>query len=145
MLQRCPVTLAFAVTTAALAAALWSCSIPTGGSTQRINQPYAVIYGTVTTGNNSTSVLISGQAYPDSSSALNRDSVAGGFNSIVVAANGTYITSVSANAPRKVYFNIEALNSRPSAADTVFAVRVQLDSLGGTPPHDSVAVNFTFP
>ncbi len=52
---------------------------------------------------------------------------------------------VSANAPRKVYFNIEALNSRPSAADTVFAVPVQLDSLGGTPPHDSVAVNFTFP
>ena len=145
MLQRRPFTLAFAVTTAALAAALWSCSIPTGSSTQRINQPYAVIYGTVTTGNNSTSVLISGQAYPDSSSALNRDSVAGGFNSIVVAANGTYITSVSANAPRKVYFNIEALNSRPSAADTVFAVRVQLDSLGGTPPHDSVAVNFTFP
>jgi hypothetical protein len=145
MLQRRPFTLAFAVTTAALAAALWSCSIPTGSSTQRINQPYAVIYGTVTTGNNATSVLISGQAYPDSASALNRDSVAGGFNSIVVAANGTYITSVSANAPRKVFFNIEALNSRPSAADTVFAVRVQLDSLGGTPPHDSVAVNFTFP
>ncbi len=145
MLQRRPFTLAFTVTTAALAAALWSCSNPTGGSTPRINQPYAVIYGTVTTGNNATSVLISGQAYPDSASALNRDSVAGGFNSIVVGANGTYITSVSAYAPRKVYFNVEALNSRPSAADTVFAVPVQLDSLGGTPPHDSVAVNFTFP
>ena len=146
MPQRRPFTLAFTVTTAALAAALSSCSdAGVSGTTARINQPYAVIYGTVTTGNNATSVLISGQAYPDSASALNRDSVAGGFNSIVVAANGTYITSVSADVPRKVYFNIEALNSRPSAADTVFAVPVQLDSLGGTPPHDSVAVNFTFP
>jgi hypothetical protein len=89
--------------------------------------------------------LISGQAYLDSSSALARDSSFGGFTSIETNAQGQYLTTVTSEVPRKVYFNIEALSARPAGADTVYAVPVELDSLGGIPPHDSVQINFQLP
>jgi hypothetical protein len=128
------------------AAVFAACSNPAPtGSTKPLNLPYGVIYGQATTGNNSTAVLISGQAYLDSASALARDSAFGGFTPIETDAEGKYITTVVSEVPRKVYFNIEALSARPAGADTVYAVPVELDSIGGTPPHDSIQINFQLP
>jgi hypothetical protein len=137
---------ATAIAAGVSAAVFAACSNPTStGSTKPLNLPYAVIYGQATTGNNNTAVLISGQAYLDSSSALARDSTFGGFNAIETDAQGNYITTVTSEVPRKVYFNLEALSARPEGADTVFAVPVEIDSLGGIPPHDSVHINFQLP
>jgi hypothetical protein len=115
------------------------------GSSKPLNLPYGVVYGTVTTRNNSTAVLVSGQAYLDSASALRRDSSFGGFDPIGVDNEGNYVSTIYSAVPRKVYFNLIALSARPDSADTVYAVPVQLDSLGGTPPHDSVLINFLLP
>ena len=137
---------ATAIAAGVSAAVFAACSNPAPtGSTQPLNLPYGVIYGQATTGNNNTAVLISGQAYLDSSSALARDSSFGGFTSIETNAQGQYLTTVTSEVPRKVYFNIEALSARPAGADTVYAVPVELDSLGGIPPHDSVQINFQLP
>jgi hypothetical protein len=136
------VTVVLAVISALLAA----CSAPGAtGSTTPLNIPYAVLYGVVTTANNSTAVLVSGEAYLDSTSALTRQSPFGGFNAIPVDNTGAYITTVHSQVPRKVYFDIIALSARPVAADTDFAIPVQLDSAGGTPPHDSLEINFQLP
>jgi hypothetical protein len=121
-----------------------SASAPTG-STKPLNLPYAVLYGVVTTANNSTAVLVSGEAYLDSASALARRSPFGGFNAIGVNAAGAYATMVFSQVPRKVFFDLIAVSARPSAADTDFAIPVQLDSIGGTPPHDSLELNFRLP
>jgi hypothetical protein len=137
---------ATAVAAGVSAALLAACanSTPTG-STKPLNLPYAVIYGQATTGNNNTAVLISGQAYLDSSSALARDSSFGGFSPLETDAQGQYIATIVSEVPRKAYFNIEALSARPVGADTVYAIPVEIDSLGGIPPHDSVQINFQLP
>jgi hypothetical protein len=119
-------------------------SAPTG-STKPLNLPYAVLYGVVTTANNSTAVLVSGEAYLDSASALARRSPFGGFNPISVSTTGAYMTTVYSQVPRKVYFDLIAVSARPAAADTDFAIPVQLDSIGGTPRHDSLELNFQLP
>ena len=135
---------AFAAGVSVVVCAACSNPAPTG-STKPLNLPYGVIYGQATTGNNNTAVLISGQAYLDSASALARDSAFGGFTPLETNAEGKYITTVVSEVPRKVYFNIEALSAQPEGADTVFAVPVELDSLGGIPRHDSVQINFQLP
>jgi hypothetical protein len=148
MSHRRPVRAAGAVTVvlAVLATVLAACapSAPTG-SRKALNLPYAVLYGTVTTANNSTAVLVSGEAYLDSASALARQSPFGGFNPISVDPEGRYSTTVYSQVPRKVYFDLIARTARPVAADTDFAIPVQLDSVGGTPPHDSLQLNFQLP
>jgi hypothetical protein len=119
-------------------------SQPTGTNTP-LNLPYAVVFGHVSTTNNSTSVLVNGEAYLDSADALSRSQPFGGFNAISVDTGGNYATAIFSQVPRKVYFDIIAVSARPSGADTVRAIPVQLDSLGGTPPHDSVEVDFHLP
>jgi hypothetical protein len=119
--------------------------IDTTSTTTVSNTPYAVLFGHVTTANNSTDVLVSGQAYLDSANARNRDSVFGGFTPMEVDANGNYSTRVSDQAVQKVYFDISAMSTRPVGADTVYAVPLQLDSLGGAIPHDSLEIDFTLP
>jgi hypothetical protein len=109
------------------------------------NTPYAVIYGHVTTSGASTAVLIGGQAYLDSSSALAGDSLFGGFSSVQVDAQGNYLTRFTDEAVQKLYFNIQAVSTQPSGRDSVLAVPVQLDSAGGTPPHDSLEIDFSVP
>ena len=130
---------AFSVVLAACAA-----SAPTG-STKPLNLPYAVLFGHVTTANNSTAVLVSGEAYLDSASAVTRQQPFGGFNAIAVDVNGNYATALFSQIPRKVYFDIIAQSARPSAVDTVVAVPMQLDSLGGIPAHDSTEIDFQLP
>jgi hypothetical protein len=131
---------------AVIATVLAACSVsaPTG-STKPLNLPYAVLYGQVTTSTNSTAILVSGEAFLDSASALSRQSPFGGFNPIAVDAKGRYITQVVSEVPRKVYFDVIALSGRTDVADTDFAIPVQLDSIGGTPPHDSLELDFQLP
>jgi hypothetical protein len=109
------------------------------------NTPYAVIFGHVTTTGGSSAVLIDGQAYLDSSSALAGDSLFGGFSSVQVDAKGNYLTRFTDQAVQKLYFNIQAVSTQPAGRDSVLAVPVQLDSVGGTPPHDSLQINFSLP
>lgn len=137
---------ALAAVLAVISTVLAACSVsaPTG-STKPLNLPYAVLFGVVTTANNSRTVLVSGEAYLDSASALTRQSPFGGFNAIAVDPTGAYATTVFSEVPRKVYFDVIAVSARPSAADTDFAIPVQLDSVGGTPPHDSLELNFQLP
>jgi hypothetical protein len=144
-------TAALAVTatlTAALTASLvlagCAASNPTG-SNKPLNLPYAVLFGHVATSNNSTAVLVSGQAYTDSADAISRNQPFGGFEPIAVDVNGNYSTTLFSEAPRKVYFDIVAVSTRPSAADTDLAIPVQLDSIGGTPAHDSLELDFQLP
>jgi hypothetical protein len=148
MFLRRPIRIARAVTPVfvVLATALAACSVsaPTG-SRSTLNLPYAVVFGHVTTGTNSTAILVSGVAYLDSASALTRQSPFGGFNPINVDAQGRYSATVISEVPRKVYFDVIALSSRTETADTDFAIPVQLDSIGGTPPHDSLELDFQFP
>ena len=131
---------------AAVATVLAACaaSAPTG-SRKPLNLPYAILFGHVTTANNSTAVLVSGEAYLDSADALVRNQPFGGFNAIAVDANGNYATALFSQVPRKVYFDIVAVSARPSAADTDVAIPMELDSLGGTPPHDSLKIDFQLP
>jgi hypothetical protein len=136
--------LAVVLAVTATIVAACSVSVPTG-STKPLNLPYAVLFGVVTTANNSRTVLVSGEAYLDSASALTRQSPFGGFNPITVDPTGAYATTVHSQVPRKVYFDVIAVSARPSAADTDFAIPVQLDSIGGTPPHDSLELNFQLP
>jgi hypothetical protein len=117
-------------------------------STQIVNPhnlPYAVLYGHVTTANGSTAVLVSGQSYLDSASALAGDSLFGGFASVPVDGNGNYSRRVTGQSAEKLYFNVQAVGSNPAGQDSVVAVPVQMDSIGGTPPHDSLRIDFSLP
>lgn len=109
------------------------------------NIAYAVIYGHVTTTNGSTAVLVSGQAYLDSTSALASDSLFGGFASVQVDGSGNYSRRVTSPSVQKLYFNVQAASTSPAGRDSVMAVRVQLDSIGGTPAHDSLRIDFSLP
>lgn len=109
------------------------------------NLPYAVLYGHVTTTNGSTAVIVSGQAYLDSTSALASDSLFGGFASVQVNGNGNYSRRVTSQSVQRLFFNVQALSTNPVARDSVMAVPVQLDSIGGTPPHDSLRIDFSLP
>ena len=109
------------------------------------NTPYAVIYGHVTTSGAASAVLVSGQAYLDSSSALAGDSLFGGFSGVALDAQGNYSKRFTDQSVQKVYFNIQAVSTDPAARDSVLAVPVQLDSAGGTPAHDSLEVDFSLP
>lgn len=109
------------------------------------NLPYAVLYGHVTTTNGSTAVIVSGQAYLDSTSALASDSLFGGFASVQVDGNGNYSRRVTSQSVQRLFFNVQAVSTNPVARDSVMAVPVQLDSIGGTPPHDSLRIDFSLP
>jgi hypothetical protein len=109
------------------------------------NIPYAVIYGHVTTANGSSAVLVSGQAYLDSTSALAGDSLFGGFASVQVDAPGNYLRRVTSVSVQTLFLNVQAVSTDPAARDSVLAVPVQLDSIGGTPPHDSLRIDFSLP
>ncbi|SRR5579863_157653 len=130
------------------AGVMLACVVGCSSGTQPLNAhniPYAVIYGHVTTANGSTAVLVSGQAYLDSTSALEGDSLFGGFATVKVDANGNYLRRVTSPSVEKLYFNVQAASTNPVARDSVLAVPVQADSIGGTPPHDSLRIDFSLP
>lgn len=132
------------VTCVVTAAGLAGCT----SGTQTVNPhnlPYAVLYGHVTTTNGSTAVVVSGQSYLDSTSALASDSLFGGFASVQVDGSGNYTRRVTSPSVQKLYFNVQAASTNPAARDSVMAVPVQLDSAGGTPPHDSLRIDFSLP
>jgi hypothetical protein len=136
------------------AGVILACLVPAAGlaacsnSTQAVNPhnlPYAVLYGHVTTTNGSTAVLVSGQSYLDSTSALSGDSLFGGFASVQVDGNGNYTRRVTSQSVQRLFFNVQAASTNPVGRDSVMAVPVQLDSAGGTPPHDSLRIDFSLP
>ncbi len=136
------------------AGVILACVVPPAGlagcssGTQSLNPhnlPYAVVYGHVTITNGSTSVLVSGQSYLDSTSALASDSLFGGFASVQVDGNGNYSRRVTGQSVQRLFFNVQAVSTNPAGRDSVMAVPVQLDSAGGTPPHDSLRIDFSLP
>jgi hypothetical protein len=109
------------------------------------NTPYAVLYGHVTTTGAASAVLVAGQAYLDSSSALAGDSLFGGFSGVALDAQGNYLKRFTDPSVQRVYFNVQAVSTSPAGRDSVMAVRVQLDSAGGAPAHDSLRFDFSLP
>ena len=126
------------------AAGLAGCSSGTRAVNPR-NTPYAILYGHVTTTSGSTAVLVSGQAYLDSANALAGDSLFGGFPSVQVDAQGNYLRRVTDQGVQTLYFNVQAASMSPAGRDSVVAVPVQLDTVGGTPAHDSLRIDFSLP
>jgi hypothetical protein len=134
----------FLIASAVAGAAVVGC-MSTSQPISPANTPYAIIFGHVTTTAGSSALLIGGQAYLDSSSAFAGDSLFGGFSGVQLDAQGNYLTRVTDQAVQKLYFNIQAVSTRPAGRDSVLAVPVQLDSVGGTPPHDSLEIDFSLP
>ena len=128
----------FLIASAVAGAAVAGC-MSTSQPISPANTPYAIIFGHVTTTAGSSALLIGGQAYLDS------DSLFGGFSGVQLDAQGNYLTRVTDQAVQKLYFNIQAVSTRPAGRDSVLAVPVQLDSVGGTPPHDSLEIDFSLP
>lgn len=132
--------LAFAIT-AATVACLGKSSAT--GSTQSAVS-YAILFGHVNAPPASTSVTVSGQAYVDSSHAVSKLDVVGTFGPAMVDGGNNYFEPLALTRPTVLYMNVEgvAINGTHELTDTVHAIRVRLDSIGGG-PHDSLQVNLT--
>jgi hypothetical protein len=138
------------VTMAVAAAGLAACSsapIPTMGPAVI----YGVLYGHVTAPAGRTHVSIQGRAYSDSADALAFGTTTGilGAISIPLPADSTnYNSQLLTNITEVVYLSVFAQGQVSTGvvnSDTLFALRIRLDSLGGALGHDSVAANFTLP
>jgi hypothetical protein len=105
---------------------------------------YAILFGHVTTPTGTVKILVKGQAYIDSAKALagHTDSAFGSFGPNTITGSGDYLFSLFTRDTVTLWFNVEGQGTHGSGAvfDTVHAVRVRFDSLGGG-RHDSVAVN----
>ena len=140
-MRRPLLTLAAFAITAGSAACLGKSS-PTGATQSAVS--YAILYGHVNAPPSAISVTVSGQAYPDSSHAASHLDAIGTFGPLMVDASNNYIEPLALTVPTVLYMNIEgvAINGTHELTDTVHAIRVRLDSIGGG-PHDSLHINLT--
>lgn len=143
-----------AVVIAAIAAAtlLTACSTATQPSGPVPAIIYGQLYGHITAPAGRTHVTIQGRAYGDSADALAFAPINGvlGAISIIVPSDSTnYSTQVQSGITQVVYLTLFAQGQVTSgvenSTDTARALRIRLDSLGGTLGHDSIAANFTLP
>jgi hypothetical protein len=106
---------------------------------------YAVLYGNVVTADSAFDLRVTGQAYADSASAI-ADANADTLGTFRIPLSGTtfYFQPLYVKVPRVVYITLEgsAVVGSIEVKDTVRAVRVRFDSLGGG-PHDSLEVDLT--
>jgi len=137
---------------ASIAVALFAaCSVrsPSTGPNHQI--AYAIIYGHVTAPAQTIQINVSGTTYTDSAKALANDNSAyfGGFQRATDSLNNynVFINPADGN-PRTLWINMVATGQGRtgflSSTDTIRALRVHLDTLGGQ-PHDSVPASFTLP
>ncbi len=132
---------------AAVTVACVDSATPSGPQNQ---QPYAVIYGHIGAPKFTINTTVYIVAFGDSAQAI-ADGTAGFLGSFpqgVDTANN-YVAAVPANAPGTYYMDVWATGQGRSgfvsSLDTIRAIRVHFDSIGGTMPHDSVMVNDTLP
>jgi hypothetical protein len=104
---------------------------------------YAVLYGNVVTADSAFDLRITGQAYADSASAI-ADAKADTLGTFRIALSGTtsYFEPLYVKVPRVLYITLEgsAIVGSTEVNDTVRAIRVRFDSVGGG-PHDSLEVD----
>jgi hypothetical protein len=127
---------------AAGVACVGASTLATGPSNALI---YAVLYGNVATPGNAFDVQVTGQAYVDSASAI-ADLKADTVGTFTVSLSGTssYFRPLYLKAPKVLYITVmgSAVVDTTEVNDTVRAIRVRFDSVGGG-PHDSLEVDLT--
>jgi hypothetical protein len=111
--------------------------------------PYAVIYGRIGAPSLTLNIMVVIGAYVDSAAAL-RDSASGFAGSYQqgVDTDNTYMAVVQAKAPATYYLNVlangQGRHGYEGSVDTIRALRVRFDSVGGG-PHDSIEVDDSLP
>jgi hypothetical protein len=132
---------------AAVTVACADTSPPSGPQNQT---PYAVVYGHIGAPVFTTNITVYIVAYSDSAQAVAGGSAGfdGSFAESVDTAND-YIAPVPSTAPGTYYLDVLATGQGRSgfvsSIDTIRAIRVHFDSIGGTMPHDSVMVDDSLP
>jgi len=106
---------------------------------------YAVLYGNVVTADSAFDLRVNGRAYADSASAIanaNADTV--GTFTIGLSGTTSYFQPLYLKVPRVLYITLagSAVVGTTEVTDTVRAIRVRFDSVGGG-PHDSLEVDLT--
>lgn len=146
----CPMRRLLLVVGAALTAVTTACSLGNPSApTQRNAISYAVIYGRIGAPTPTFNINVDISAYKDSASAAGglSSGYAGGFLEPVDSDN-TYLAAVPAAAPATYFLNIIATGQGKggylSSVDTIRALRVRFDSVGGG-PHDSLEVDDSLP
>ena len=104
--------------------------------------PYAILYGTVITSDSAFDVTIGFEAFVDSADALAGTNVFGVVPAAGLSGTDSYLQTLVTTQPRVLYVNVSAgaVIGTKEVTDTVKAIRVRFDTLGGG-PHDSVQVN----
>jgi hypothetical protein len=134
-----------------LAGSFAACSTSTPSTGPNHQIAYAVLYGHVSAPAQTIQITVGGVAYTDSLKALAQDNSAyfGGISSGVDSLGDyTLFINPADGNPRTLWVNMLATGQGHtgylSSTDTVRALRVHLDTLGGA-PHDSLPVSFTLP
>jgi hypothetical protein len=134
-----------------------ACSLGNVGAPSSSNPTYAVIYGRIGAPAETANIDIIVTAYKDSAEAV-RDSNAGvtAADQVELETSGvqpsdtsnTFVAFVVAKTPGTYFVNVFATGQGShgfvSSVDTVRALPVMFDSLGGG-PHDSIAVYDSLP
>ena|SRR5215469_6913470 len=112
--------------------------------------PYAVIYGHIGAPKPTLNISVYITAYADSGEALagGGSGFLGSWTQGVDTANN-YIAAIPAAKSGTYFMDVLATGQGKggyvSSVDTVRAIRVHFDSIGGSAPHDSVMVNDSLP
>lgn len=126
------------------------CSLGSAPSGPQAQTPYAVIYGHVGAPANTINITVMMAAYDDSAHAVAEGSTGyvGSYQVTTDTAND-YLAAVPASAPGTFYLDVLATGQGHggylSSIDTIRALRVRFDSIGGTTPHDSIEVDDSLP
>jgi hypothetical protein len=133
---------------ALLTAATTACSLGNVSAPTQNAIPYAVIYGRIGAPKSTFNINVDISAYKDSASAVKALSsgFAGAYDQPVDSS--LYIAVVPASSPATYFLNIVATGQGKggflSSVDTIRALRVRFDSIGGG-PHDSLEVDDSLP
>lgn len=131
------------VTAATTACSLGNPSAPTQNAI-----PYAVIYGRIGAPKTTFNITVDISAYKDSASAVHilSSGFAGAFQQPVDSS--LYLAAIPSAVPATYFLNIFATGQGKggflSSVDTIRALRVRFDSIGGG-PHDSIEVDDSLP
>ena len=113
---------------------------------------YGVLYGHVTVPAGRSAASVQGRVYSDSADALAFGLTTGKLADFIITpldANSNYNQQFLSGITQVIYITAFAQGQGTvgvvNSTDTAYAVRMRVDSLGGTLGHDSIAVNLTLP
>jgi hypothetical protein len=149
---------AVVITALAAAVLLAGCSLANLLAPPPAAPIYGVLYGEVTAPAGRSHVTIQGRVYSDSLDAVAYSSTTGylgGFPSILPDSSNLsmtnlfYVGEVPSPTTQVVWIDVVAEGQANTGVvfspDTAWAVRMRLDSLGGTLGRDSININFNLP